>query len=42
MLVTSMSISARSRTGGGFADTYALRGAATAIDAATLGCARQR
>jgi len=39
---TSMSISARSRTGGGFADTYALRGAATAIDAATLGCARQR
>ena len=37
---TSMSISARSRTGAGFADTYRLRGAATAIDAAALGCGR--
>jgi hypothetical protein len=35
---TSMSVAARARTGGGFADTYALRGAATAIDAAALGC----
>ena len=26
----------------GFADSYALRGAATAIDAAALGCARLR
>ena len=37
---TSMSLSARSRTGAGFADTYRLRGAATAIDAAALGCNR--
>lgn len=39
---TSMSISARARTGAGFADTYRLRGAATAIDAAALGCGRLR
>lgn len=39
---TSMSISARARTGAGFADTYRLRGAATAIDAAALGCGRAR
>lgn len=39
---TSMSIAARARTGAGFADTYALRGAATAIDAAALGCGRLR
>jgi len=38
---SSMSIAARARTGGGFADTYRLRGAATAIDAAALGCSRQ-
>ena len=38
----SMSIEAVAATGGGFADTYALRGAATAIDAAALGCARVR
>lgn len=38
----SMSVSARARTGAGFADTYRLRGAATAIDAAALGCGRLR
>jgi hypothetical protein len=38
----SMSVAARSRTGAGFADTYKLRGAATAIDAAALGCGRLR
>jgi len=38
---TSMSISARARTGAGFSDTYRLRGAATAIDAAALGCGRR-
>jgi len=38
----SMSVAARSRTGAGFADTYRLRGAATAIDAAALGCGRLR
>lgn len=44
----SMSVqttSARGSGGGGgrgFADTYALRGAATAIDAAALGCAKLR
>jgi hypothetical protein len=37
----SMSITTVAATGGGFADTYRLRGAATAIDAAALGCARQ-
>ena len=36
----SMSIATVAATGGGFADTYALKGAATAIDAAALGCAR--
>ncbi|MCE7796819.1 hypothetical protein LWE61_09640 [Sphingobium sufflavum] len=39
---TSMSIAAQARTGAGFADTYRLRGAATAIDAAALGCGRLR
>lgn len=38
----SMSISTVAATGGGFADTYALKGAATAIDASALGCARSR
>ncbi|WP_242129086.1 hypothetical protein [Sphingobium sp. Sx8-8] len=37
---TSMSVQTRDARGRGFADTYALRGAATAIDAAALGCAR--
>jgi hypothetical protein len=36
----SMSISTVAATGGGFSDTYRLKGAATAIDAAALGCAR--
>ncbi len=36
----SMSIATRAATGAGFAETYALRGAATAMDAAALGCAR--
>ena len=35
----SMSVSAVTPRGRPFADTYALGGAATAIDAATLGCA---
>lgn len=35
-----MSISGRAKSGGSFTDRYALRGAATAIDAAALGCAR--
>jgi hypothetical protein len=38
----SMSISTVAATGGGFADTYSLKGAATAIDAAALGCAAPR
>jgi hypothetical protein len=37
-----MSVQTRDARGRGFADTYALRGAATAIDAAALGCARLR
>lgn len=36
----SMSVESSSTTGGAIADTYRLRGAATAIDAAALGCAR--
>lgn len=39
---SSMSISTVSPAGKPFADTYRLRGAATAIDAAALGCARRR
>lgn len=35
----SMSVSTLNRAGRPFADSYALGGAATAIDAATLGCA---
>jgi len=35
-----MSVSGRAKAGGTFTDRYALRGAATAIDAAALGCAR--
>lgn len=38
----SMSISTVAATGGGFADTYSLRGAATSFDAAALGCAKRR
>jgi hypothetical protein len=36
---TSMSVETRARDGRAFADVYRLRGAATAIDAALLGCA---
>ena len=36
----SMSVEAQARSGGAFADTYALTGAATAIDAAALACRR--
>lgn len=39
---TSMSIEARDRNGRAFTDAYRLRGAATAIDAAAIGCARRR
>ncbi|MBB6124777.1 hypothetical protein [Sphingobium subterraneum] len=35
----SMSVAATGRDGRGFADTYTLRGAATAMDAAAIGCA---
>jgi len=38
----SMSIATRTENGRAFADAYALKGAATAIDAAALGCARLR
>lgn len=36
-----MSVSATSAKGGSFTDRYILAGAATAIDAATVGCARR-
>ena len=39
---SSMSVQTRGVNGRGFADTYTLKGAATAIDAAALGCARLR
>ena len=35
----SMSVETLAQRGGPFADTYALKGAATAIDAAAVGCA---
>jgi len=38
----SMSVQTRAANKQAFADTYRLRGAATAIDAAALGCARMR
>ena len=38
----SMSVESGTATGRAIADTYRLRGAATAIDAAALGCARLR
>jgi hypothetical protein len=37
---TSFSVESRDRAGRGFADAYRLRGAASAVDAAALGCAR--
>lgn len=37
-----MSVSASSAKGGGFTDRYTLAGAATAMDAATVGCAQRR
>lgn len=37
----SMSVESLGKRGGAFADVYALRGAATAIDAAAMGCARR-
>ena len=36
---TTLTVSARTTTGHNFADTYPLAGAATAIDAAAIGCA---
>lgn len=36
----TMSVASVAATGGGFVETYVLKGAATAIDAAALGCAR--
>lgn len=36
-----MIVTARSATGASFSDSYPLRGAATAIDAATIACARR-
>lgn len=36
-----MSVASVAATGGGFAQSYVLRGAATAIDAAALGCGRR-
>jgi len=36
-----MTVESRAETGGALRDTYALRGAATAIDAAAIGCARR-
>lgn len=36
----TMSVSGQAKAGGNFTDRYDLRGAATAIDAAALGCAR--
>lgn len=39
---TSMAIASRDGNGRAFTDAYRLRGAATAIDAAALGCARRR
>lgn len=38
----TMSVHGRSRTGSAISDRYELRGAATAIDAAALGCARMQ
>ncbi len=38
----SMTVSARDASGRGFSNTYALTGAASAMDAAAIGCARLR
>jgi hypothetical protein len=38
----SMTVAARDTTGGGFSNTWQLAGAATAMDAAAIGCARLR
>jgi hypothetical protein len=38
----TMSVSARDASGRSFGNTYRLDGAATAMDAATVGCARLR
>ena len=38
----AMSVSARDAAGRRFTDRYSLAGAATAMDAATVGCARIR
>jgi hypothetical protein len=38
----SFSVSSVAATGGGFADTYLLKGAASAFDAAALGCAKSQ
>lgn len=38
----SMTVSARGASGGGFSNTWQLAGAATAMDAAALGCAQLR
>ncbi len=37
-----MTVTARARDGRGFSDSYSLAGAATAMDAATVGCAKLR
>lgn len=37
----SMRVATRAATGAAFTETYALKGAATAMDAAALGCARR-
>ncbi|MDB5712638.1 MAG: hypothetical protein JWO15_35 [Sphingomonadales bacterium] len=37
----NFTVQARAATGGTFSESYALKGAATAIDAAALGCARR-
>lgn len=37
----SMTVATRAKTGGALVETYRLRGAATAMDAASLGCARR-
>ena len=37
-----MTVSARDANGAGFSNTWQLRGAATAMDAAAIGCARAR
>jgi hypothetical protein len=36
-----MVVSAKAEKGGTFVDSYRLRGAATAIDASTIACARR-